>query len=164
VPGRLDQAYLGNLIDLDVAFELEREDGTRGIVGINTPYHERTKRYLPKPKRLPRYLEVARRSRAFSRKAMDTVGTVEGTDLLLIWLGHLLIGSMLQHPSGSWTWGRYVVVHPAGSPDFVDATGRYRALLADQSTFDAMTTEETLDSGALRAQTAKALRERYLPR
>ena len=33
----------------------------------------------------------------------------------MTWLEHLLLLSMLQHPSGEWTWGRYVVVHPAGN-------------------------------------------------
>ena len=44
-----------------------------------------------------------------------------------MWLEHLLLLSMLQHASGTWSWGRYVVVHPAGNIDFADAvpaTGR----------------------------------------
>ena len=81
-----------------------------------------------------------------------------------MWLEHLLLLSMLQHPSGAWTWGRYVVVHPAGNTDMVELCARYRALLADQSTFASVTLEELLDSGALPARTASAVRERYLPR
>jgi hypothetical protein len=34
-----------------------------------------------------------------------------------------------------WSWGRYVVVHPAGNSDFADACVRYREFLADESTF-----------------------------
>jgi hypothetical protein len=70
---------------------------------------------------------------------------------------------MLQHPSGSWSWGRYVVVHPAGNQDLADACARYRSLLADQSTFSSMTLEELLDADALPPRTAADLRDRYLP-
>lgn len=34
------------------------------------------------------------------------------TDLLEMWLDHLLLLSMLQHPSGAWRWGRLVHVYP----------------------------------------------------
>jgi hypothetical protein len=81
-----------------------------------------------------------------------------------LWLEHLLLLSMLQHPSGAWTWGRYVVVHPAANEDIAGFCERYRALLADVSTFGTMTLEELLDGGALPRPTTTALRERYLPR
>jgi hypothetical protein len=81
-----------------------------------------------------------------------------------MWLEHLLVLSMLQHPSGTWNWGRYVVVHPAGNSDFAEACARYRDLLADQSTFSSMTTEELFDADVLPAHTATALRGRYIPR
>jgi hypothetical protein len=80
-----------------------------------------------------------------------------------MWLEHLLLLSMLQHASGTWKWGRYVVAHPAGNSDFVDACARYRDLLVDQSTFSCVTVEELLDANVLPAQTTAALRERYLP-
>jgi hypothetical protein len=80
-----------------------------------------------------------------------------------MWLEHLLLHSMLQHPSGRWTRGRYVVVRAAGNTDFADACDRYRALLADPSTFTSVTLEEVLDSGFLPAPTVAALRDRYLP-
>src|SRR2546422_3409395 len=35
-PGRLDPAWLGNLVALDVAFVLDHGDGTHGIVGVGT--------------------------------------------------------------------------------------------------------------------------------
>jgi hypothetical protein len=81
-----------------------------------------------------------------------------------MWLEHLLLPSMLQHASGTWKWGRYVVAHPAHNSDFVDACARYRNLLVDQSTFSSVTIEELLDANVLPAQTTAALRERYLPR
>jgi hypothetical protein len=159
-PGRLDRAYLGNLIAFDVAFVLDLDDGTRGIVGLDTKSHERVKRVLPKPTRLPRYLEVTERSGVFGPGAIDAVN---GTDLLVMWLEHLLLLSMLQHPSGTWAWGRYVVVYPAGNTDFAEACARYRALLVDQSTFSSVTVEALLDAGALPTPTVGALRDRYIP-
>ena len=78
-----------------------------------------------------------------------------------MWLEHLLLLSMLQHAGGGWTWGRYLVVHAAGNVDVVDACERYRALLADPSTFDTMTVEKLIDSGVLPRRTSAALRRRY---
>ncbi len=89
---------------------------------------------------------------------------VNGTDLLQLWLDHLLVLSMLQHPDGMWTWGRFVVVYPSGNDDFADACVRYRQLLVDPSTFSAVTIEELLAAGALPDATVAALRARYLPR
>jgi hypothetical protein len=80
-----------------------------------------------------------------------------------MWLEHLLLLSMLQHESGVWTWGRYVVVHPAGNTDVADAEARYRDLLADDATYATMTVEALLGTRALPAATTRALRERYLP-
>ena len=80
-----------------------------------------------------------------------------------MWLEHLLVLSMLQHASGKWRWGRYVVVHPAGNTDFADACARYRTLLVDQSTFSSVTLEELLDAGALPSKTSAAVHDRYLP-
>ena len=80
-----------------------------------------------------------------------------------MWLEHLLLLSMLQHVSGRWRWGRYVVVHPAGNSDIADACARYRDLLAERSTFASMTIEEVLNTNVLPTETTAALRERYLP-
>jgi PD-(D/E)XK nuclease superfamily protein len=159
-PGRLDAVYLGNLIAFDVAFVLDLGDGTQGILGVATTYHERAKRALPKPARLPRYLEVSRRSGVFGP---DAIEAVNGTDLLTTWLGHLLVHSMLQQPGGTWRWGRYVVVPPSGNGDIAGVCDRYRSVLADASTFAAPSLEELLAApGALPRATVRALRERYL--
>jgi hypothetical protein len=87
---------------------------------------------------------------------------VNGTELIHIWLAHALVLSMLQHPSRTWRWGRFVVVHPAENSDFAEASARYRALLVDESTFAAVTIEDLLEAGALPASTVAALRDRYL--
>jgi hypothetical protein len=159
-PGRLDPAYLGNLVAWDVAFVLDLDDGTTGIIGIVTGYHGVNFRQPPKPSRLPRYREVTDRSGLFAPGALDAVN---GTELIHLWLDHLLVLSLLQHPSGTWRWGRLVVVHPEGNTDFAAACARYRALLLDQSTFASMTVEELLAAKAIPARATAALRERYLP-
>jgi hypothetical protein len=159
-PGRLDPAWLGNLVDFDAAFVLDLGDGGKGIVGVVAAYQDVNRRQAPKPSRLARYREVMDRSGVFGP---DALAAVNGTELVHIWLDHLLVHAMLQHEGGEWSWGRLVVVHPAGNTDFADACSRYRALLTDASTFDSATIEELLDAGALPEATVAALRERYLP-
>jgi hypothetical protein len=160
-PGRLDPAYLGSLRAFDVAFLLDLDDGTQGIVGVDVKYHEWLKPETPKPSNLWRYLEVAERSGAFRPGAVDELKGRSG--FCEMWLEHLLLLSMLQHASGTWTWGRYVIVHPAGNPDFEEACTRYRALLVDHATFSSVKVEELLETKVLPARTTKALRDRYLP-
>lgn len=160
-PGRLDPGYLGSLRAFDVAFLLDLGDGTQGIVGVDVKYHEWLKPETPRPDNLWRYLEVAERSGAFRPGAVDEVKGKSG--LCEMWLEHLLLLSMLQHASGPWAWGRYVVVHPAGNTDFEEACSRYRGLLADQATFSSVKVEELLETNVLPAQTTAALRDRYLP-
>ena len=157
-PGRFDPAYLGSLRDFDAAFVLDLDDGTHGIIGVDVEYHERAKPAIRKPIGLPRHLEVAQRSGVIDP---GTVEAVDGTELLVMSLEHLLLLSMLQHASGEWTWGRYVVVHPAGNTDFGDACTRYRALLTDESTFASATLEALVGAGALPKPTVTALRNRY---
>ncbi len=160
-PGRLDPAWLNSLRAFDAAFVLDLQDGTQGIVGVDTKYHERVKSEVPKPENLWRYLEVAERSGVFAPGAID--GVKGRSELAVMWLEHLLLLSMLQHPSGAWSSGRYVVVYPAGNADIADACARYRNLLADQATFSSVTLEELLDADALPGRTTAALRDRYLP-
>ena len=159
-PGRLDPGYLGNLCAFDVAFVLDRGDGTRGVIGVAVKYHDRTYRQPPKPARLPRYVEITERSGAFGPEAIESVN---GTELIHIWLDHTLVLSMLQHPSGTWSWGRHVVVHAAGNIDHVEACGRYRGLLVDDATLSSATIEQLVDAGILPRATTAALRDRYLP-
>jgi hypothetical protein len=160
-PGRFDPEYLNSLRDFDAAFVLDADDGTRGIVAVDTKYHEKAHAETPKPSNRRRYVEVAKRSGIFRRGAIDVLtGT---TELAVMWLEHLLMLSMLQHVSGSWTWGRYVVVRPAGNPDVASLCERYRELLSNGSTFASSTVEELLEAGVLPARTTAAVHERYLP-
>ena len=160
-PGRLDAAYLGNLMAFEAPFALDLGDQRTGIVAVDVKYHERLERATPKPTRLPRYLEVAERSGAFEPGAYELV---KKTNLLVMWLEHLLVLSMIQHATDPCSWGRYVVVHPAGNSDHAEACDRYRDLLTDRSSFASMSVEELLDSGVLPARTTTTLRQRYLPR
>ena len=159
-PGRFDPEYLGSLRAFDAAFILDLDDGTHGIVGVDVKYHEPAKPAIRKPSGLRRHLEVAGRSGVFDS---TTIEAVDRTDLLVMSLEHLLVLSMLQHVSGTWSWGRYVVVHPAGNTDFADACSRYRALLVERPTFASATIEELLGAGVLPGRTVRALRDRYLP-
>jgi hypothetical protein len=159
-PGRFDPSYTRSLRTFDAAFVLDRGDGTHGVIGVDVKYHERAKREIPRPENMSRYLQVTERSGAFVPGAIDAVNR---TDLSVMWLEHLLLLSMLQHPSDGWTWGRYVVVHAAGNSDLAGACARYDGLLTDRSTFASMTVEDLLDSSALPKRTASALRRRYLP-
>jgi hypothetical protein len=159
-PGRFDPAYLGSLRAFDAAFILDLGDGRQGIVGIDVNYHEAARRARAKPSGRPRQHAVAERSGIFKLGAIDAV---DGTDLLVMSLEHLLLLSMLQHPSGTWGWGRYVVVHPAGNADLADACARYQALLVDDATFSSTTVEDLIDGHVVSAQTTATLRERYIP-
>jgi hypothetical protein len=158
-PGRLDLSYTGSLMAFSAAFVLDLGDGALGVIGAEVRYHERSKREVPKPKRLSRYLDISERSGAFTREGIDAVN---GTDLTVSWLTHLLVLSMLQHPNREYEWGRYVLVHPHGNADYADAAARYTAALADPSTFGVLTLEEILASGVLSKSTTAALRTRYV--
>jgi hypothetical protein len=158
-PGRFDPAYLGSLRSFDAAFVLDLDDGTHGIVAVDVKHHEHAKPAIAKPAGRPLQRTIARRSRIFVRGAIDAT---DRTDLLVTSLEHLLLLSMLQHKSGRWTWGRYVVVHPADNSDFAGVCTRYAELLTDHSTFAATTIEELLAVWALPPRTRTALRERYI--
>jgi hypothetical protein len=159
-PGRFDPAYLNSLRAFDAAFVLDLDDGTRGIIGVVAKYNDWLKPEVPKPRNLTRYLEVADRSGVFAPGATDHV---KGRSALAVtWLEHLLLLSMLQHASGTWTCGRLVMVHPAGNVAVAAGCDRYKGLLADQSTFATTTLEELLDSHALPKATETAMRSRYV--
>jgi hypothetical protein len=69
---------------------------------------------------------------------------------------------MLQHPSGAWSWGRFLFIYPSGNVDMADADARYRDLLADDSTFASMTLENMIAANVFPSATASAIRKRYL--
>lgn len=161
-PGRQDPRYLGNKSAFDVAFLLDLGSQKRGVIGVETKYHEDIKRTdRPNPRtRLPRYQAVTETAGIF-RDGWEAA--VVGTDLQQLWLDHLLVLAMLQHPEDRWAWGRFVVVSPTANPSVRDAADRYRDLLHDPETFQFATIEELLDSHVLHTSaTEAAFRERYL--
>jgi hypothetical protein len=158
-PGRFDPTYLGSLRSFDAAFVLDLNDGTNGVIALDVNYHEYAKPAIAKPAGRPLQRKIAQRSGIFAPGAIDAA---DRTDLLVTSLEHLLLLSMLQHKSRRWSWGRYVVVHPAGNSDVADVCTRYAELLTDRSTFAATTFEELLDAGALPPKTRTALRDRYV--
>jgi hypothetical protein len=160
-PGWLDPRYLNSLRSFDAAFLLDLDDGSQGIVAVDVNYRERNKAETPRPENASRYRNVAKASDAFAPGSIATL--LHPSDLCVMWLEHLLVHAMLQHPSGNWSWGRYLVVHPAANSDLDDACARYRTLLADDRTFATLTLEQLLDKGHLPTATVAALRDRYLP-
>jgi hypothetical protein len=159
-PGRRDPAFLGNQSAFDAAFEIHGRDGSRGIVGVETKYHEHAlAERPPKPVPLARYVEVTDRSGIFVEGWRERI---LGKDLQQIWLDHLLVLAMLQHPSRQWTWGRFVLVFPKANPSFSSVAARYRALLRDDATFEARALEELATPDVLGAEVARAFAERYL--
>jgi hypothetical protein len=159
-PGRLDPGYLNSLRAFDAAFVLDVGGGERAVIAVDTNYHERNKVEQPKPRNAARNMEVCDRSGTFAATARRLLGR---SDLAVMWLEHLLLLSMLQHESGTWTWGRYVVMYPEDNIDLVDAVARYGEYLTDDATYATMTVEALLAARALPPATTKALRERYLP-
>ena len=107
---------------------------------------------------MARFVEIHDRSGIFKPGSVNP----GKSRLSLMWLEHLLLLSMLQHESGRWTWGRYVVVHPEGNTDVAHGTDEYREVLADDATFASATIEDLLDAKALAPKTTAWLRRRYL--
>ncbi len=161
-PGRFDPAFLDSLRDFAAAFLLDRGDGTRAVIAVDVKYHDYFRHHVPKPQKRQRRLEVARGSRLFSDEVFESLD--RRSPLCTTWLEHLLLLSMLQHESGGWTWGRYVVVYPAAHRDVATGCAQYRDMLHDDATFGSMTIEDLLDSDALPRKAVAALRDRYLPR
>jgi hypothetical protein len=157
-PGRLDPDFTGSLVTWDAAFELDLGDGTRGVLATVTPLHDRVRREVAKPARRARYRAVMDAAGVFVPGADDAL---DRTDLVVLWMQHLLALSTLQHPSGAWSWARLVVVHPGANTDFAGAVERYRAFLTDTTSFGGITVGELLHAGALPARTVRALRRRY---
>lgn len=159
-PGRRDAGYLGNQTAFDVAFLSRLPEGGRGVVGIETKYHEVAKKEeRPGDNRLPRYEEVTDASGAF---VPDWRDKILGTALQQIWLDHLLVLAMLQHEGGEWAWGGYLLVYPEGNKSFREAAARYREVLVDRETFVELTIEQLLDAHVLPSEVEREFRERYI--
>jgi hypothetical protein len=160
-PGRrLPGQYLENRSAFDVAFALQLEDGSQGILGVETKYHEHCRREIaPSDERRSRYAEITGGSRVMSA---DSMATIIGTELQQIWLDHLLALSISQHASGACTWAGFALVHPARNPSYARAAERYQSLLEEGISIRASTIESLLTADVLPEVTASAFSERYL--
>jgi hypothetical protein len=158
-PGRRDPAFVGMSSAFDVAFEIDGASGG-AVVGVQVKYHEHAA-IEPKPEAavLARHVAVAERSGVFRAGWQPAV---IGTRLQRIWQDHLLVLSMLQHASQHWLQGRFVLVYPALNPSYATAILHYRELLADPSTFEAVTIERLLTQGALDRATRDVIQARYI--
>ena len=160
-PGRrLPGLYLENRSAFDVAFKLELEDGTQGMLGVETKYHEDCKpEEIPSDDRCKRYAEVTERSGVISLESMKSILC---TDLQQIWLDHLLALSMLQDTSRQWTWASFAIVHPAKNPSYARSSERYKSVLKDVATFRVSTIESLLAADVLPEAVASEFSRRYL--
>jgi hypothetical protein len=160
-PGRqLRGRYLENRTACDVAFEVATAEGARGVVGVETKYHEHCKAGAsPSPERVKRYLEVVGTCGVFKQGAIDAI---LGTRLQQIFLDHLLVLSFLHDGTRPYQWAKFVLVHPSRNPSFANAARDYAAWLSDSSTFEVRTLESFLEGDALPPEAVSAFRTRYL--
>jgi hypothetical protein len=158
-PGRRSQAFLADDTQFDLALELEGDAGGT-ILGVAVMYHEHAEPEAPPPPAaLARYTAVAERSDAF----LPGWQSLPGSRLQSIWRGHLLMLSMLQHPTQHWQAGKFVLVYPSLNPSIAAAASSYRDMLRDSSTFTAVTIESLLRTqGALDRTTRDAIQARYI--
>ena len=159
-PGRLDPSYSNSRRSFDALFVLALPDGSNGVLAIDVKYREVSERHGVKPTHMDRFVEIHERANAFLPGAVDMLNP---SRLSMIWLEHLLLLSMLQHHSGRWSWGRYVVLHPLANTDIAQVNDEYRRTLGDDATFTSTTIEDLLAAKALPPKSGAALRQRYLP-
>jgi hypothetical protein len=160
-PGRRVRGeYLENSSAFDVAFLLDLPSGERGVLGVETKYHEDCrKEERPSSERLERYGWV---TAASGTMTLDCVEQIIGTDLQQIWLDHLLAVSMPLNRVHPWGWAGFALVHPAGNPSYARATERHRALLATPASLHVNTIESLIEADVLPDAAATAFAERYL--
>lgn len=161
-PGRRETGrFLENASAFDVAFELDLGHGQRGLLGVETKYHEDCRREA-KPtsdSRIARYSLVSERSGAFLPGAVDAI---RDTELQQIWLDHLLALSMMQDESEPWHWTGFALVHPALNPSYARATERYRKFLRQPDALTVSTLESLLNADVLPGEISDAFKQRYL--
>lgn len=164
-PGRRSSEFTNDGTAFDVALFFGEPGQPRTVVGIETKYHEHAlSESTPDPvSRMPRYEQIADRAVADGVLAPGW-RTLLGTELQQIWRDHLLVLAMLQHSSGTWDQGMYVLVHPVGNASFAEAGERYRdEFLVDDATFAVKTVEELVNLGVLHSpDVEREFRDRYL--
>jgi len=146
-PGRRRAGhFLENRSAFDVAFELRFPDGTRGILGVETKYHEDCRpEDPPTPERRERYKAVALASGHFRMDDIDSKiivspGQKPKSNLQQLWLDHLLALSIPQDKpdrgENPWSWAALLLVHPAQNWSYARAAQNYAKLLKRQENPD----------------------------
>ena len=160
-PGRrIRGEYLENRSAFDVAFLLDLGNGDRGVLGVETKYHEDCKaEKSPSEERFGRYSYVTAKSKIMSTEAMKNI---LGTKLQQIWLDHLLAESMMLCEPKEWAWAGFALVHPAGNPSYARAMQDYRKILKEPDSVRVSTIESLLEANVLPAPIASAFKARYL--
>jgi hypothetical protein len=156
-PGRGNPRYTADNSAFDVYVEYESPLEHTGFLGIEVKYHENLRDQLADHR--PRYDEIARDMGCFHTGGLVAV---RGKPINQLWRDHMLAGSMLL--ADGWKHGQFVVLYPADNVHAAAAVEKYRACLADSSTFDAWTLERfvaALEAEAPGGWTAQ-LRDRYL--
>lgn len=159
-PGRqLAGRFLENRSAFDCAFELELENGNRGVIGIETKYHEDCRKEgVPSDERIKRYKLISDKSQVFKEGYLDMI---LGTELQQIWQDHILALSMLQDDETNWDWAKFILVYPEKNPSFERAAQKYRQVLRDDATFDSCTIEYLLSKIDDKVEVEK-FRKRYI--
>lgn len=160
-PGRqIPNRFLENRSAFDSAIEIKLDNGNKGLIGIETKYHEDCKKESkPSDQRLERYKYISENSGVFKPNYFDKI---IGTELQQLWQDHILALSMLQDTSSNWEWVKFVLVYPSKNPSFKRAADNYIKLLVDPSTFEAKTIESLLCSSNLDKSDVELFRERYI--
>jgi hypothetical protein len=137
-PGRQDIRYLGNGTAADALMEHTVPGGGRGIIAIETKYHEnlRVKRAEPKP----RYQQVVEESRAFMSARLPP--EFDKPPLQQILLDHLLV--LATRKTDGLRSALSVLVFPRENEPCTDAARRYHEAIDPRAapTFEVRMLEE----------------------
>ena len=159
-PGRMNPEYLNNKSAFDAAFILDLDNSCRGVVGVETKYHEHCKKEdPPKKEKEERYKQVMHNSQIFKDEAFNLIF---GTELQQILQDHLLALSMIQNAAENWEWVKFVLVYPEMNSSYNDAASRYSDLLLDPTTFEHKTIESLLNDSVFSSEQVVAFRDRYI--
>lgn len=160
-PGRqIPNRFLENRSAFDSAIDIKLDNGNRGIIGIETKYHEDCKKELkPSVQRLKRYLDISEKSNVFKSNCFDKI---IGTELQQLWQDHILALSLLQDTISNWEWVKFVLVYPSKNESYKKAADNYINLLMDPSTFEARTIESLFSTSVIDKCDVELFRDRYI--
>jgi hypothetical protein len=140
-PGRGDVRYLGNGSAADLALFHTTPQGGRGIIFVETKYHEDLRRKDSPHK--PRYTDVAQSSGVFQEGSLPAL---KRGVLQQLWLDHLL--ALATRATDNLDSALFVVMYPQVNQPCATAVARYREMLTPEgaSTFEARTLEDVVET------------------